>query len=275
MGSAIKNDEILVLDFATYELVEIFLNAEIIALLSLVNSTDHKSAIYSLLREIANLTNGYNKYHSNKKANPKKNIHQLFFEEEDDEDVLLLIIICHTIDTAHTKTYATYINKESLFIRCVSSCHATASISFLFKFCNNPLVKATHESSCFRHVAKAFIPCSSIIAILGIGSHFVIHKFSTILYISGFSFLVTSLAPDNPNIISFCNKNDMIHQTHNTIKTIGNIFNVVSSHALKDISAFEASVKNKEIMTQNIINKSAGYKINSKTVFLWFYALKF
>ena len=53
-----KNDEIQVLALATYELLEIFLNAEIIDWLSLVNSTDPKSAIYSLLREIANLIKG-------------------------------------------------------------------------------------------------------------------------------------------------------------------------------------------------------------------------
>jgi hypothetical protein len=54
----LENDEIHVLALATYELLEIFLKAEIIDWLSLVNSTDHKSAIYSLLREIANLING-------------------------------------------------------------------------------------------------------------------------------------------------------------------------------------------------------------------------
>jgi hypothetical protein len=82
--------------------------------LSLVNSTDHKSAIYSLLREIANLIKGYNKYHKSKNANHKKNIHQLFFE---DDDLQLLTITCHTIETTPTNIYATYINKESLFIR--------------------------------------------------------------------------------------------------------------------------------------------------------------
>jgi hypothetical protein len=219
------------------------------------------------LREIASLTKGYNKFHSNKNANPKKNIHEFFFEE-DEEEFPSLNIYCHTKETTHTNTYATYINKESLLIRCVNSCHATASISLLFKFCNNPLVKATHESSCFHHVANAFIPCSSIIAIFGMGSHFAIHKFSTILYISGFSFLVTSLAPDKPNIISFCKKNDTTHQIHKTTKTIGNIPNVILNHSLKIFSVHVPSVKNKEIIIQNITNKSAGYKTNNKIVFL-------
>ena len=113
-----------------------------------------------------------------------------------------------------------------------------------------------------------------MMAIFGIGSHFVIHKFSTILYISGFSFLVIALAPDNPNIISFCKTNDTTHQIHNTIRTIGNIANVILNHASNTFCVVEESVKNKDIITQNITNKSAGKRINNKTVFLWFSALK-
>lgn len=107
-----------------------------------------------------------------------------------------------------------------------------------------------------------------MMAIFGIGSHFVIHKFSTILYISGFSFLVIALAPDNPNIISFCKRNDTTHQIHNTIRTIGNIANVILNHASNTFCVVEESVKNKDIITQNITNKSAGKRTNNKTVFL-------
>jgi hypothetical protein len=58
--------------------------------------------MYSLLREIANLTNGYNKYPNNKNANQKKAIHELFLEDE--EEFQVLNIICHTRDTAPTNT---------------------------------------------------------------------------------------------------------------------------------------------------------------------------
>jgi hypothetical protein len=96
----------------------------------------------------------------------------------------------------------------------------------------------------------------------------VIHKFSTILYISGFSFLVIALAPDRPNIISFCKRNDTTHHIHNIIRTIGNIANVILNHASNTFCVVEESVKNKDIITQNITNKSAGKRINNKTVFL-------
>ena len=171
---------------------------------------------------------------------------------------------------AHTNTYATYISKESLFIRCVNSCQATASISLLSKFCNNPEVKAIRESFCLHHVAKAFIHDSFIIAILGIGNHLDMHRFSTILYISGFSFLVMALAQDKLNIISFCKANEIIHRSHNTINMIGNIHSVMFSQSSRD----PVSVKKKVNITQNITNKSAGKRTNNKAVFLWFSALK-
>ncbi|MDF1682760.1 MAG: hypothetical protein P1U46_03430 [Patescibacteria group bacterium] len=54
-----------------------------------------------------------------------------------------------------------------------------------------------------HHVANAFKLESSIIQIFGVTNHLEIHKFSTILYIFGSSFLVTSLAQVNQNIIFF------------------------------------------------------------------------
>ena len=111
----------------------------------------------------------------------------------------------------------------------MSSCHATASISLLSNFSNSHEVKAIRESFCLRHVANAFIHDSCIMAILGIGSHFEMQRFSTILYISGFSFLVMGLAPDSPNIISFCKKNEAIHRIHSIISTIGKTSKVIFS----------------------------------------------
>jgi hypothetical protein len=94
-------------------------------------------------------------------------------------------------------------SNESLLMICVNSCHATASISFLSKLFISHLVKQTHESFILHQTAKAFIQLSSIIQILGVGNQRVIQRFSTILYSSGFSFLVSSLAHENENIIFF------------------------------------------------------------------------
>jgi hypothetical protein len=64
-------------------------------------------------------------------------------------------------------------------------------------------VKQTQESFILHQTANAFIQLSSIIQILGVGNQRVIQRFSTILYNSGFSFLVSSLAHENENIIFF------------------------------------------------------------------------
>jgi hypothetical protein len=162
--------------------------------------------------------------------------------------------------------YATYINNESLFIKCVNSCPATASISLLSSFSNNHDVKAIRESFCLHHVANAFIQDSFIIAIFGIGNHFEIHKFSTILYTSGLSFLVIALAPESQNIISFCKKNDIAHQAINHTITNGNISSVFSHHLL-NLSTSQ-SVKNKDNTTQKIKSKLSGKRTNNITVFL-------
>jgi hypothetical protein len=97
----------------------------------------------------------------------------------------------------------TSISIESLLMMCVNSCHATASISFLFRLFKSHLVKQIRESLALRHNAKAFIHSSSMIPIFGVGSQRVIQRFSTILYISGSSLLVTSLAQEKENIIFF------------------------------------------------------------------------
>jgi hypothetical protein len=73
------------------------------------------------------------------------------------------------------------ISKQSLFIICVNSCPATASISAGVSLSISPLVKTIQESLVFHHKAKAFIQGSSIIPILGVGNQREIHKFSTIL----------------------------------------------------------------------------------------------
>jgi hypothetical protein len=65
------------------------------------------------------------------------------------------------------------------------------------------LVKQIRESFVFHHNANAFIHSSSIIPIFGVWSQRVIQRFSTILYISGSSFLVTSLAQEKENIMFF------------------------------------------------------------------------
>ncbi|OQB40929.1 MAG: hypothetical protein BWY04_01144 [candidate division CPR1 bacterium ADurb.Bin160] len=64
---------------------------------------------------------------------------------------------------------------------CVSSCHATASISDLFNLFKIHLEKTIHQFLTFHQVAKAFKLSSSIIHIFGVASHLEIHKFSTIL----------------------------------------------------------------------------------------------
>jgi hypothetical protein len=134
----------------------------------------------------------------------------------------------------------------------------------LFKFSNNPEVNAIHESFCLHHVANAFIHGSFIIAIFGIGSHLEIHKFSTILYTSGLSFLVIAFAHDNQNIISFCIRKDTIHQIPRPIRTKGKTPNVAFNPSSHD----HVSVKNQVNITQKIRNKTAGKRINKKTVFL-------
>jgi hypothetical protein len=136
----------------------------------------------------------------------------------------------------------------------------------LFRFSNNPEVNAIHESFCLHHVANAFIQGSSIIAILGIGNHLEIHKFSTILYTSGFCLLVIALAQESQNIISFCKKKDIAHQAINHININGNI-SIVLSHHTANLSTAQ-SVKNNDNTTQNIKNKTRGKSTNNITVLI-------
>jgi hypothetical protein len=106
-------------------------------------------------------------------------------------------------------------------------------------------VKQTHESFILHQTAKAFIQLSSIIQILGIGNQRVIQRFSTILYSSGFSFLVSSLAHENENMIFFWAKNVIA----SIIKRIGTRIakkSIVASNAVfviysLDIQVFDAS----------------------------------
>lgn len=145
--------------------------------------------------------------------------HFSFFEFQD-----ILISICHNVHIIHTKTTIIIIISESLFMMCVNSCHATASISDLFSLFINHLENTIHQFFVFHHVANAFRLSSSIIHIFGVCSHLEIHKFSIILYISGFSFLVIGLAQVKLNIICLWKKNDIIHQIiirgHSRIKTL-------------------------------------------------------
>jgi hypothetical protein len=90
------------------------------------------------------------------------------------------------------------------------------------------------------------------------------HKFSTILYTSGFSFLVIGLAPESQNMISFCKKNDTIHRIPRPIRTKGKKLKVIFNHSFQE----PVFVKNQVITTQNTRNKNAGNKTNNKIVFL-------
>jgi hypothetical protein len=72
------------------------------------------------------------------------------------------------------------------------------------------------------------------------------------------------LAPDNPNIISFCKRNDTIHRIPIPISTKGKIPNVIFNPSSHDF----VSVKNRVNTTQKIKNISAGKRTNNKTVFL-------
>jgi hypothetical protein len=83
----------------------------------------------------------------------------------------------------------------------VSSCAATASISFFSNLFIIHLEKTIQALLLFHHVAKAFKLSSSRIHILGVTNQRDIHKFSTILYISGYSFLEIAFAPVKLNII--------------------------------------------------------------------------
>jgi hypothetical protein len=67
----------------------------------------------------------------------------------------------------------------------------------------NQVVKHIREFLLSHHNAKAFILSSSIIQILGVCNQQDIQRFSTILYTSGYSFLVASLAHENEKTNSF------------------------------------------------------------------------
>ncbi len=124
----------------------------------------------------------------------------------------------------------TAINNTSLFIICVSSCPATASSSFLSSLFMSHLENTIRAFFCCRHVANAFILSSSMIHICGVGSHLDIHRFSTILYVFGLSFLFRGLAPVNLKINLLCIEKDIINQIVRTIKIhiiVGCIFGSV------------------------------------------------
>lgn len=101
----------------------------------------------------------------------------------------------HIVDIIHIYTTTTAMSLQSLLAICVSSCHATASISRSCNLSISHVVNTTQESFSFHHVANAFILESWIIHIFGVVIHCDIHRFSTMLYILGFSFLDNSLAP--------------------------------------------------------------------------------
>lgn len=101
----------------------------------------------------------------------------------------------HMVDIIHIYTTITAMSLQSLFAICVSSCHATASISRSCNLSISHVVNTTQESFSLHHVAKAFILESWIIPILGVFIHCDMHRFSTMLYILGLSFLDNSLAP--------------------------------------------------------------------------------
>ena len=115
--------------------------------------------------------------------------------------VQILNRISHNHAIAHMKHIIVTISNQSLFTICVNSCHATASISALFIFSSIHLEKTIHDFLIFHHTANAFILESSSIQILGIGNHLDIQRFSTILYISGYSTLVIGTASVKENII--------------------------------------------------------------------------
>ena len=172
----------------------------------------------------------------------------------------------HTVEIIQIYTTITAMSLQSLLAICVSSCHATASISLLSKFCNSHEVKAIHESFCLHHVAKAFIHDSFIIAIFGICSHLEIHKFSTILYISGLSFLVIGLAPESQNITSFCKAKETTHQIPNP-NIINGIYHNVIFHHSANLSTAQ-SVKNNDNTIHKIKIKETGKRTNNNSVFL-------
>jgi hypothetical protein len=90
-------------------------------------------------------------------------------------------MIYHIVPIAHINTLIITIFLTSPFKMWVSSCQATASISFFSSFCSSHVEKTTRDFSGFHHVAKAFMLASSMIPILGIGIALEIQRFSTIL----------------------------------------------------------------------------------------------
>ena len=202
------------------ESFSIFCNAEIIAFLSLVSSTLHASAKNSLFLDTANLISGYIRYHKIINQSQIQTIASHAFQLSLDDLIRHdpLNNISHTVDIIHTNVMITAINNTSLFIICVSSCHATASSSFLSSLFISHLENTIRAFFCCRHVANAFILSSSITHICGIGSHLDIHRFSTILYILGLSFLIRGLAPVNLKINLLWIEKDMINQIVKTTK---------------------------------------------------------
>lgn len=123
-----------------------------------------------------------------------------------------LNINCHKVHMIPTNVIMTAISNTSLFMMCVSSCHATASSSFVFSLFMSHLENTIRAFFCCRHVANAFILSSSITHICGVGSHLEIHRFSTILYIFVLSFLFRGFAHVNLNINFLWIEKDITNQ---------------------------------------------------------------
>jgi len=134
-------------------------------------------------------------YHSTRQIPQTIGINDFHFELLFHEYRPRLMMYAPIVVSIQIYTTIIAMSLQSLFNICVNSCPATASISLSFNFSINHDVNTIRESFWLHHVAKAFILLSWMIQIFGVGIHFVIHRFSTMLYILGLSFLANSFVP--------------------------------------------------------------------------------
>lgn len=100
-----------------------------------------------------------------------------------DEPILAHIrrMISPTAATAPMKQIVVASRSQSLFMICVSSWAATASISRFLSLCVIPLENTIHDLFGFHPTAKAFMLSSSNMPIFGGGNHREMQRFSTML----------------------------------------------------------------------------------------------
>ena len=139
----------------------IFCSAEIRAFLSFVSSTLHASARYSLFLEIESWTKGKTRYHRARSASPIViSIIFNWFQSLESESLHIykpdLNIISQIAAIAQMNTITVTIRSQSLFIICVNSWAATASISCLLSFSMIHLENTIQHFFGFHQTAKAF-----------------------------------------------------------------------------------------------------------------------